>query len=127
MVIKMTNKDEKFYQYMGRFFGSRLVEKQTNDRIYDDDNKVWYIFVEEEKVKAFVSINNDVIKNIYTIKDEYLEKILKRIVKEVLVTYSVVTNKYIDIYKKSGLKVSQNTNYKNFVTIYIEKISMPKL
>ena len=39
MIIKMTNKDENFYQYMGKFFGSRLVERQTNDRIYDDDNK----------------------------------------------------------------------------------------
>ena len=36
----MINKDEKFYQYMGKFFGSRLVEKQTNDRIYDDNGKV---------------------------------------------------------------------------------------
>ena len=43
MIIKMTNKDEKFYEYMGRLFGSRLVEKQTNDRIYDDDSKEWYI------------------------------------------------------------------------------------
>ena len=52
MIIKITNKDEKFYQYMGKFFGSRLVERQTNDRIYDDNNKEWYIYIEEEKVMA---------------------------------------------------------------------------
>ncbi|WP_289181741.1 hypothetical protein, partial [Helicobacter japonicus] len=54
MVKKMTNKDEKFYQYMGKFFGSRLIEKQTNDRIYDDDSKEWYICAEEGRVMAFV-------------------------------------------------------------------------
>ena len=29
MVVKMTNKDRDFYQYMGKFFGSRLIQKQT--------------------------------------------------------------------------------------------------
>ena len=43
MIVKLKNTDEKFYQYMGKFFGSRLVERQTNDRIYDDASKVWYI------------------------------------------------------------------------------------
>lgn len=127
MVIKMTNKSEKFYKYMGKIFGSRLIEKETNDRIYDDDNKIWYMYIEEKKVKAFVSINENVIKNIYTTKDEYLEEILKKIIKEIPVTYSIVPNKYIDVYKKSGLLVSQNANYKNFVTIYIDRITMPKL
>ena len=40
MILKLTNKDEKFYEYMGKFFGSRLVQRQTNDRIYDDPDKV---------------------------------------------------------------------------------------
>lgn len=128
MVVKMTNKDEKFYHYMGRFFGSRLVEKQINDRIYDDDNKDWYIFMEEEKVKAFVSVNEEVIKNIYTTKDEYLEKILKTIVRRrKIITFSVVTNKYIDIYEKCGFTIGKNKDYKNFVTIYIDKLPTPLL
>ena len=79
MIIKITNKDEKFYQYMGKFFGSRLVEKQTNDRIYDDDSKKWYIYLEENKVMAFVSISKNVIKNLYTIKEKCLEELLKKI------------------------------------------------
>ncbi len=121
MVVKMTNKDENFYQYMGKFFGSRLIEKQTNDRIYDDDSKQWYIFLEEGKVMAFVSINNNVIKNIYTTKEKYLEEILKKIKKENEITYSIVTNYYKEIYERSGFRVSKNQDYKNFVTIYMEK------
>lgn len=123
MVKKMVNKDEKFYEYMGRFFGSRLIEKQTNDRIYDDDNKEWYICLEDEKVMAFVSISQNVIKNVYTTKDRYLEEVLKKVKKENDITYSIVTNYYREIYEKCGFKVNRNNNYKYFVTIYTEKMA----
>ena len=121
MVIKMMNKDEKFYQYMGKFFGSRLIEKQTNDRIYDDDSKEWYIYLEDERVMAFVSINKNIIKNVYTTKEKYLEEILQEIKRENEITYSIVTNYYAEVYEKCGFKVSKNQDYKNFVTIYTEK------
>lgn len=121
MVVKMINKQEKFYQYMGKFFGSRLIEKQTNDRIYDDDNKQWYIYLEEERVMAFVSVNNNVIKNVYTTKEKYLEEILMEVKKDNHITYSIVTNYYKQIYEKCGFKVSKNQDYKNFITIYMEK------
>lgn len=121
MVKKITNKDENFYQYMGKFFGSRLIEKQTNDRIYDDDSKVWYVYLEDEKILAFVSVSNNVIKNIYTTKEKYLEEILLRVKKENEITYSIVTNYYKEIYEKCGFQVSKNQDYKNFMTIYIER------
>lgn len=120
MIIKITNKDENFYQYMGKIFGSRLVEKQTNDRIYDDDSKEWYLYIEEEKVMAFVSISKNVIKNLYTIKEKYLEKLLVKVQKENIITYSIVTNQYKEIYEKAGFKIGKNQDYKNFVTIYKE-------
>lgn len=119
MIIKMTNKEEKFYQYMGKMFGSRLVERQVNDRIYDDDNKEWYIYLEEEKVMAFVSISNNVIKNIYTTREKYLEEILKQVKKENNIAQSIVTNSYTDIYEKCGFKINDNQLYKNFVSISI--------
>ncbi len=121
MIKKITNKEENFYEYMGRFFGSRLVEKQTSDRMYDDDNKEWYIYLEEGKVQAFVSMNKKVIKNIYTTKEKYLEEILTKIKNECDITYSIVTNYYQDIYEKCGFKVGKNQDYKNFTTIYLEK------
>ena len=120
MIVKMTNQDKEFYQYMGKFFGSRLIEKQINDRIYDDDNKEWYIYLEENKVVAFVSLNKNIIKNIYSTKDIYLEKLLKKILQENEITYSTVTKNYIDVYEKCGLKVSEGASYKNFVIVYME-------
>lgn len=121
MIIKITNKHKEFYQYMGKFFGSRLIQKQTNDRIYDDDDKVWYIYLEEKKVMAFVSINKNIIKNIYTTKEKYLEEILKKVKSENEITYSIVTNYYKDVYAKCGFEISKNQDYKNFVTIYEER------
>ena len=120
MVIKMTNKDKNFYKYMGRFFGSRAIEKQINDRIYDDDGKQWYMFFEGKEVKAFVSVNKNIIKNIYATEEKYLEDVLKAVIKENEITYSTVIKMYADVYKKCGFKVSKETGYKNFVMIYVD-------
>ena len=121
MILKMNNKCDNFYEYMGRFFGSRVVERQTNDRIYDDNNKEWYVCVEDDRVVAFVSICNNIIKNIYTIKDKYLEKNLNEIKKENQISNSIVTNVYTEIYKKCGFKINENQSYKNFVSIQMDK------
>lgn len=120
MVEKMTNRDEKFYQYMGRVFGSRLIQSRTNDRIYDDDNKEWYVYIEDDRVKAFVSICKDIIKNIYTTKDKFLEEILNRVYAENKITYSIVSKNYTEVYKKCGFKINKEQGYKNFVMIYME-------
>lgn len=118
MIIKMNNKDEKFYCYMGKMFGSRIIQKQVNDRIYDDNDKEWYLYIEEERVAAFVSISKSTIKNVYSIKEEYLLEILQKIKSENKITESIVTNIYVDIYQKAGFKISKDSNYKNFVVIY---------
>lgn len=119
MVIKINNKQEKFYKYMGKMFGSRILERETNDRLYDDNNKEWYIYLENDTVKAFASLSNNVIKNIYTTKEIYLEKVLTRIIQEnTTIKKSIVTNKYIKIYKNCEFTVDENINYKNFVKIY---------
>lgn len=120
MIIKMNNKDEKFYQYMGKFFGSRLVEKQVNDRIYDDDKKEWYLYIEGDALVAFVSVQGKVIKNVYCYKEKYLEDILNYIKKQQKIDTSVLTRKYIEVYKKCKFKVVDNEMYKNFVIIYEE-------
>lgn len=117
MIVKMNNKDEKFYEYMGKIFGSRLIQNQTNDRIYDDDNKVWYIFLEDEKVIAFVSVSNNVIKNIYGVKEKALKEVLEKVRKENRTTFSTVTNKYEELYAEAGFKVSRTDSLKNFVVI----------
>lgn len=122
MILKMTNKDEDFYKYMGKFFGSRIVEKQTNDRIYDDPYKTWYIYIYDERPVAFVSIERNAIKNIYTIKEKYLEELLNEIMRERKISSSIVTNLYLDLYEKLGFEFLDRESYKNFVVIYTSKM-----
>lgn len=116
MIVKMNNKDENFYKYMGKIFGSRLIQNQTNDRIYDDNNKLWYISLEEDIVVAFVSVSNDIIKNVYGTKEEALKEILKEVKKDNKIKDSTVTMLYEDLYKEAGYKVVKDV-YKNFVVI----------
>ena len=122
MVVRATNQDEDFYPYMGKFFGSRIVEKQTNDRIYDDPYKTWYIYIYDERPVAFVSIERNAIKNIYTIKEKYLEELLEEIMHERKISSSIVTNLYINLYEKLGFEFLDRESYKNFVVIYTSQI-----
>ncbi len=118
MIVQKTNRDDDFYNYMGRFFGSRIVQTETKDRIYDDNNKVWYIYLSQnDKPCAFVSICEGIIKNIYSTSDEYLKELLLFIKKEVKVKDSIVTKIYEDIYLDCGYKVNSLDNYKHFIMI----------
>ena len=120
MIIKMNNKNKDFYEYMGRAFGSRVIQNQTNDRIFDDDSKMWYIDIEDEKIISFISVSNNVIKNIYTTKDKSLQELLKMVKKENEIGSSTVTNLYESSYKKAGYKVEKNDSYKNFLIIPLD-------
>lgn len=117
MIRKITNKDKDFYSYLGKFFGSRLVQAKTKDRIYDDDNKIWYIFVEDRQVSALVSVCERVIKNIYATNTKNLIAVLNQIKEEVPLFPSTVPLCYEDCYKEAGFKSTKLGTYKNFVLI----------
>lgn len=116
MIVKMDNKSKGFYNIMGRFFGSRIVENKTNDRIYDDNNKNWYIYMDNDSPVAFVSVAAGVIKNVYSIKDEFLIELLTYVSKNEKIKDSIVTATYADVYKTCGF-TSVNNNFKNFIRI----------
>ncbi len=117
MILKMDNKSKDFYNIMGRFFGSRIVENKTNDRIYDDNNKEWYIYLDNNSPVAFVSISSDVIKNIYSINNDFLIELLTYINKRIKIKDSIVTNIYSDVYNSCGFICNNDNGYKNFVKI----------
>lgn len=118
LVLKMNNKTEEFYNYMGRFFGSRIVQNKINDRVYDDPNKEWYVLMEEEKSVAFCSMTDHVIKNIYALNDEQIEELLKVVKRsEKNIQESIVPKVYLDTYKKMNFDIIDDKEYKNFVVI----------
>ena len=117
MIVKMNNKSKDFYSIMGKFFGSRIVENETNDRIYDDNKKDWYIYFDNDTPVAFVSIVSNVIKNVYSIKDDFLIELLQHVSKEVNIKDSIVTKSYINAYEACGFVISGNNEYRNFIRI----------
>lgn len=117
MILKMDNKSKDFYTIMGKFFGSRIVQNKTNDRIYDDNNKEWYVYLENKNPVAFVSLSSDVIKNVYSIKDDYLVELLTHINKEIKIKDSIVTKVYSEVYDSCGFVCIDENGYKNFIRI----------
>ena len=121
MIVKLNNKSKNFYNIMGKFFGSRIVENKTNDRIYDDNKKTWYVFFDKNIPVAFISVVSDVIKNVYSVNDKCLYKLLKYVIKDINLKESIVTKTYSDVYIDCGLNVNSNILYKNFVKISGDK------
>lgn len=119
MILKMNNKCEGFYTIMGKIFGSRIVENETHDRIYDDNNKEWYVYVDNDSPVACVSIISGVIKNVYCIKEELLVELLQYMKEENNIKESIVTRAYLKAYEESGFKIDTSNEYKNFVVIKI--------
>lgn len=118
MILKLTNKDTNFYNYMGKFFGSRIIQTETKDRIYDDNNKLWYIYIGSgNKPYGFVSIVNNVIKNIYSSNETYLKELLEHVLIDINISASVVTKLYENLYAECGFKINHLDNYKHFVEI----------
>ena len=118
MILKLTNKDTNFYTYMGKFFGSRIIQTETKDRIYDDANKYWYIYLDDNnKAYGFISVCDHVIKNIYSNNDLYLKDLLDTVKKDFSIQPSIVTKIYEHIYKDCGLIVNNLDNYKHFIMI----------
>lgn len=115
----MNNQDKDFYKYMGPVFGSRKVESETNDRIYDDDKKIWYLYANQKpkKVLSLVSVSTNVIKNVYTTDEKYLIELLKEVQQDISIKSSVVPIVYKDIYKESGLTVTEINGYKNYISV----------
>lgn len=100
------------------FFGSRIVQNDTKDRIYDDNSKVWYLYLDENrKVLAFLSVCEDVIKNIYSTNNAALKELLLDVKKKISIKPSIVTNIYENIYLDCGLKINKLDNYKHFIMI----------
>ncbi|MGN1271096.1 MAG: hypothetical protein ACI4UX_03875 [Clostridia bacterium] len=117
MILIINNKCEDFYAIMGKLFGSRIAQNETHDRIYDDNKKCWYVYMEEENPVAYVSVIDNVIKNVYCTKQEFLVELLQYLNTQFIIQDSIVTNAYINVYEESGLIVDTSNEYKNFVVI----------
>lgn len=115
MILKLTNKSKNFYAHLGKIFGSREVQRKTGDRFYDDDDKIWYLYYDRGVPNTFVSIKDNVIKNVWTENKEHLIKVLKQIFDECNIVESVVPSMFKEEYVQAGFSVQESS--KKFVKI----------
>ncbi|HSH24068.1 MAG TPA: hypothetical protein VLA13_00820 [Massilibacterium sp.] len=92
------------------------MQRITGDRFYDDDNKVWYVYYDKGKPISFVSVHNNVIKNVWGDKTESLVETLKEINKKEKIQESIVPLVFKEQYKQAGFKLLSN-GYKKFIEI----------
>ena len=113
--MKITNKDPNFYSILGPIFGSRKVQRETGDRFYDDEEKEWYVELNDYgEAISVVSITNTIIKNVYSTDENSLEKLLCEIY--LISSASIIPAIYKEIYVKAGFIV-EDGSLKNFVKI----------
>lgn len=116
MILKLNNQSKNFYTHLGKFFGSRDIERVTHDRIFDDDDKEWYIkFNRSGKPVAFVSIAGGKVKNIWGDTENNIVEVLKKVKDESEIKNSIVTTAFKELYSKAGYEIEEHS--KNFVVI----------
>jgi hypothetical protein len=76
-IVKRTNQDKDFYTLLGPFLAKRNIEKEIGYKIYDDDEKVWFIAIEMRKIIGFCYLqkkaNHYQIGSCYVV-EEYRQK-----------------------------------------------------
>lgn len=110
-LLKVTQQDKNFYNLLGPIFGSRLIQKATQDRFFDDANKVWHLAVDEDKVIAGLSLVDNTIKNSFG--NKALGMILGKIKTNGLKGIVPVVQK--SIYEQEGFTIIDT--YVNFMEV----------
>lgn len=55
-IIRVTNKDERFYPWLGPFLSRREIVSELGSPVWDDDGKEWFIARRGRKVVGFAAL-----------------------------------------------------------------------
>jgi len=64
-IVEMNSGNIDFYNYMGRVFGSRFIEKQVGLKIYDDANKQWVLALQDNVIIGFCSLQANTVSDCF--------------------------------------------------------------
>jgi hypothetical protein len=64
-IMKINSTHIDFYNYMGRVFGSRFIERQVGLKIYDDADKEWVIALKDGAIIGFCSLRTNTISDCF--------------------------------------------------------------
>lgn len=110
--LNRTNPD--FYSVLGPVFGSRLIERVTKDKFYDDEDKDWYVGEGTgDNLEYVISIKDHDIKNLYIQNENAAGSALSLLLDEV--SGGILPDKYAEVLGEAGFTISPYSE--NFVSI----------
>lgn len=114
-ILRLERGDERFYDYLGPVFGSRIVEKDTGDRFYDDIGKVWYVL----PGRGAASVRQGVLRNFWAVDQETADSLAAAIRADNLRLGGVAPRRYAQSFVKCGFTVQGYR--KNFIEVYLSE------
>ncbi len=97
-ILKLDRSSPEFYVHMGPIFGSRVIEKETRDRFYDDPDKEWYLIPGSGAASVF----NYTIKNFWAATPGAAQKLLGRLMDEYKSLSGIVSNRHEQSFRDMG-------------------------
>ena len=111
-VLKLDRSSPEFYAQMGPIFGSRVIEKESMDRFYDDPDKEWYLI----PGCGAASVFNYTIKNFWAATPGAAQKLLERLMVEYRFLSGIVSNKHEQSFRNMGFTCIGHR--KNFLEVH---------
>lgn len=111
-IRKLTRTDEDFYAVLGPVFGSRLIEKQTRDRFYDDAGKVWYVITG----KGVASLLGNTIKNFWAVNAAVAEVLINELQKDGEWLDGILPRTHTEVFGRLGFETHDYRT--NFIEVY---------
>ncbi len=114
-VQRMNRQSERFYEYMGPVFGSRIVQRETHDRFFDDPDKEWF-FVQGH---GAASVAKNVIKNFWAADEETAKALIACLQGNYRHLRGIVPATHESVFERTGFITKKYK--KNFIEVCYER------
>ena len=114
-VLRLNRTDENFYNLLGPVFGSRIVERMTRDRFYDDPGKQWYLVPNQ----GAASVLDHVIRNFWAVSEPVAVELIQAILEDFGTLSGILPNVHENSFRKMGFQVAPYR--KNFIEVHYEE------
>ncbi len=114
-ILRLERGDQRFYDYLGPVFGSRVVEKDTGDRFYDDADKIWYVV----PGRGAASVRQGLLRNFWAADRETADRLVEALWADNPRLGGVAPRRYEQAFVNCGFTVQGYR--KNFIEVYMSE------
>lgn len=100
-VLRLNRASAGFYDIMGPIFGSRIVERATRDRFYDDPDKLWYCLPGE----GAASLRRGSVRNFWASSEGAARRLIEALMEDNARIEGVIPIPYAQEFERAGFDV----------------------